>query len=199
MFLSDKSGFMVAVLVVFLTCTGSGWADSSIDDIVNYREYDANFSSSGQPDAGQLKLLSEAGFKRIVYIAFNDNGTAIAAEDRTVKSLGMDYLHIPVDFENPTSEDFEDFAAVMNRDQKVRTLLHCQVNYRASTFSFLYRVIYLGVPVAQAKKDLDGIWQPDETWYRFIVEVLRQHGMSHQCDDCDWGEHEFADLPRSTH
>ena len=193
MYLSDKPTLLVAVFGVFLTWANSGWADSAINDIVNYREYDANFSSAGQPDAAQLKLLAEAGFKRVVYIAFNDNGTAITAEDRTVKSLGMDYLHIPVDFENPTIEDFEDFAAVMNRDQKVRTLLHCQVNYRASTFSFLYRVIYLGVPVAQAKKDLDGVWQPDETWYRFIVEVLKQHGKSQQCDDCDWGANEFAD------
>jgi len=193
MFLFDKSGLLVAVFGVFLTWASAGLADGEIADIVNYREYDANFSSSGQPDAAQLKLLSEAGFKRVVYIAFNDNGTAIAAEDRTVKSLGMDYLHIPVDFENPTIEDFEDFAVVMNRDQKVRTLLHCQVNYRASTFSFLYRVIYLGVPVAQAKKDLDGVWQADETWYRFIVEVLEQHGKSQQCDDCDWGANEFAD------
>lgn len=193
MFLFYKPALLAAVFGALLAWASVGLADGEITDIVNYREYDANFSSAGQPDAAQLKLLADAGFKRVVYIAFNDNHTAIVAEDRTVKSLGMDYLHIPVDFDNPTIEDFEDFAAVMNRDQKVRTLLHCQVNYRASTFSFLYRVIYLGVPVAQAKNDLDGVWQADETWYRFIVEVLKQHGMSQQCDDCDWGANEFAD------
>ena len=164
-----------------------------ISKIDNYRQYSPYLSSSGQPDAKQLKALSEAGFRRVIYIAFTDNMTAIEAEDRVVKSLGMDYVNIPVDFDRPTLEDFEDFAAVLNRDKNIRTLLHCQINLRASTFSFLYRVIYGGVPMADAKSDLDEIWQPDTVWYQFVVDVLNQHGISHECDDCDWGTNEFKD------
>ncbi len=166
-------------------------AADDLSDIDNYRQYSPQFSSSGQPSAEHLKTVSDEGFERVIYLAFSDNHTAIEAEDRIVKKLGMDYLHIPVDFESPTLEDFEDFAAVMNRDQNKRTLLHCQINLRASTFSFLYRVIYTGVPIAQAKQDLDAIWQPDKVWYRFIVDVLRKYEMSHECDDCDWAENEF--------
>jgi protein tyrosine phosphatase (PTP) superfamily phosphohydrolase (DUF442 family) len=168
-------------------------AADEVSDIDNYRQYSPYFSSSGQPSTEQLKALSEAGFKRVIYIAFSDNKTAIEAEDRVVKSLGMDYLHIPVDFDRPTSEDFEDFAAVMNRNKKVRTLLHCQINLRASAFSFLYRVIYGGVSMPLAKSDLDAIWQPDKVWYQFIVDVLNEHGLSPECDDCDWGTNEFKD------
>jgi len=168
-------------------------AADEITDIDNYRQYSPYFSSSGQPSADQLKVLSEAGFKRVIYLAFTDNKTAIASEDRVVKSLGMDYLQIPVDFERPTLEDFEDFAAVLNRDKSVRTLLHCQINLRASTFSFLYRIIYDGVPMAVAKADLDAIWQPDKTWYQFIVDVLKNHGLAPECDGCDWETNEFKD------
>jgi protein tyrosine phosphatase (PTP) superfamily phosphohydrolase (DUF442 family) len=132
-------------------------AAENLSDIDNYREYSLEFSSSGQPSAQQLKAVAEAGFDRVIYLAFSDNGTAIETEDRVVKKLGMDYVHIPVDFENPTLADFEDFAAVLNRDKQERTLLHCQINLRASTFSFLYRVIYSGVPMAEAKQDLDAI------------------------------------------
>lgn len=166
-------------------------AADDLSGIDNYRQYSPQFSSSGQPSVSQLEAVSEAGFERVIYLAFSDNQTAIEVEDRVVKKLGMDYVHIPVDFESPTIEDFEDFAAVMNRDQQKRTLLHCQINLRASTFSFLYRVIYAGVPIAQAKQDLDAIWQPDKVWYQLIVDVLRQHDMSHECDDCDWAENEF--------
>ncbi len=178
-------------LVLMLACNQL-LAAGNLDDIPNYLEYSAHFSSSGQPTAKQLKVVSESGFKRVVYLAFTDNHTAIESEDRVVKKLGMDYVHIPVDFENPTVEDFEDFAAVMNRDKQQRTLLHCQINLRASTFSFLYRVIYAGVPMAKAKQDLDAIWVPDKIWYNYIVTVLQQHGLSHQCDDCDWAENELG-------
>lgn len=168
-------------------------AADDVSDISNYREYSPQFSSSGQPTAKQLKAVSEEGFKRVIYLAFSDNHTAIETEDRVVKKLGMDYVHIPVDFENPTLENFEDFAAVINRDKQKRTLLHCQINLRASAFSFLYRVIYAGVPMAEAKEDLDAIWVPDKVWYRFIVNVLNQHGMTQECDECDWAENELED------
>lgn len=180
----------IALLITFIS--GAGWADE-LSDISNYREYSPVFSSSGQPTAGQLELASKDGFERVIYIAFTDNDSAIENEDRVVKSLGMDYVHIPVDWDNPATEDFEEFAAMLNRDRHVKTLLHCQVNFRASAFSFLFRVIYAGVPVEQAKKDLDAVWQPNGTWYRFIVDVLASHGMSQQCDACDWGLNEFSD------
>lgn len=181
------------LMLIFLSFVSESLLADGLSGIDNYRQYSPHFSSSGQPDAEQLKALSEAGFKRVIYIAFSDNKSAIDSEDRVVKSLGMDYLQIPVDFDRPTLADFEDFAAVMNRDPKVRTLLHCQINLRASAFSFLYRVIYTGVPILDAKSDLDGIWQPDKVWFRFIVDVLKKHGLSHECDGCDWGVNEFKE------
>jgi protein tyrosine phosphatase (PTP) superfamily phosphohydrolase (DUF442 family) len=181
------------ILALCLLSASPRLTAGDFDGIDNYIRYSPYFSSSGQPGANEMKALSEAGFQRIIYLAFSDNKSALPNEDRVVKSLGMDYMQIPVDFERPTIDDFEDFAAVLNRDKTIRTLLHCQVNFRASTFSFLYRVIYGGVPMAEAKSDLDSIWQPDRVWYRFIVDVLAKHGLSPACDGCDWGSNEFDD------
>ena len=51
--------------------------------------------------------------------------------------------------------------------------------------------MYLGVPVDEAKSDLDKVWGPDPVWYRFIIDTLAARGMSHECDACDWQEREF--------
>ncbi|HSD69781.1 MAG TPA: protein tyrosine phosphatase family protein [Woeseiaceae bacterium] len=161
-------------------------AASELADISNYREYSPMFSSSGQPTRQQLEMLRDSGFERIVYIAFTNSGKAFADEDQVVKKLGMDYVQIPVDWENPTHGDFHAFAGTMQTGRQKRTLLHCQVNYRASAFGFLYRVIYERVPVADAKRDMNSVWEPDETWRRFIFEVLEENGISPQCDGCDW-------------
>lgn len=179
------------ILGLCLLCASPWLTADDFDGIDNYIRYSPYFSSSGQPGADEFKKLSAAGFQRVIYLAFSDNKSALQNEDRVVKKLGMDYVHIPVDFDRPTIDDFEDFAAVLNRDRTVRTLLHCQVNFRASTFSFLYRVIYDNVPMAAAKSDLDSIWQPDRVWYRFIIDVLAKHGLSPACDGCDWGSNEF--------
>jgi hypothetical protein len=80
----------------------------------------------------------------------------------------------------------------MQRDPGKKTLLHCQVNYRASAFSFLYRVLYRDVPVQQAKSDMNTVWQPNETWRDLIFTILKENGKSAACDTCDWqtGEHQ---------
>jgi hypothetical protein len=61
------------LILVLLGCAPiqTTFADQ-LDDIVNYREYSATLSSSGQPDMDQLGYLREAGFERVVYLAFSD-------------------------------------------------------------------------------------------------------------------------------
>lgn len=159
---------------------------AELSDISNYREYSTTFSSSGQPTEKQLALLKAAGFERIVYIAFSNSGKALANEDVLVKELGMDYVHIPVTWDQPTAADFYAFAGAMQRLRDRKTLLHCQVNYRASAFSFLYRVLYDDVPIAKAKADMNTVWEPNETWRKLIFEILEENGRSPHCDGCTW-------------
>jgi protein tyrosine phosphatase (PTP) superfamily phosphohydrolase (DUF442 family) len=174
-------------LLLIGLCIRAPLADAqSLDDIVNYREYSPTFASAGQPTEAQLTLVEDAGFERIVYIAFSTDGNAIANEDKIVRDLGMDYVQIPVVWSAPTVADFENFAAVMQQAPDMKTLLHCQVNMRASAFAFLYRVIHEDVPVGVAKADMNTVWQPNETWRELIFDVLDSHGISPDCPDCDW-------------
>ena len=160
--------------------------DPTLADITNFRQYSATFASSGQPTKDQFSAIAENGFERIVYIAFTNNTNALPDADQVVKRLGMEYMHIPVTWDNPLPSDFYAFADSLRRDTDKKTLLHCQVNARATAFSFLYRVIYEGVDIAEAKADMNTVWQPNETWRDFIVAVLAENGMSSECEDCDW-------------
>jgi len=173
------------ILLTFLLLAGCPVL-ADLGDITNFRQYSEQFASSGQPGERQLEELGAAGFNRVVYIAYSDNDNALPNEDRIVKKLGMEYVHIPVEWNAPTKSDFYLFAGAMQRAPDARTLLHCQVNYRASAFAFLYRVLYLGVPVAAAKADLNSVWTPNETWTALIFDILAENDLSPQCDGCDW-------------
>lgn len=161
-------------------------AEGNVSDLVNYREYSATLSSSGQPDAAGLAAVRGAGFGRVVFLAFSDHDGSLEHEDRLVKDFGMEYAQIPVDWEAPRPADFYLFAGLMQRAPAKRTLVHCQVNFRASTFSFLYRVLYEDVPIAEAKEDMNSVWVPNATWRAFIFDVLEDNGVSPHCDDCLW-------------
>ena len=153
---------------------------------MNYRQYDEMFASAGQPTREQFSYIANQGFERIVYIAFTNNRNALPDEDQIVKGLGMEYMQVPVDFSNPLPDEFYAFADSMQRNTGKKTLLHCQVNARATAFSFLYRVIYGDTPIFEAKADMNTVWQPDQVWRDFIFEVLGQNSIDPNCEGCDW-------------
>jgi protein tyrosine phosphatase (PTP) superfamily phosphohydrolase (DUF442 family) len=159
---------------------------ANLAEITNFRQYSASFASAGQPTEEQLQAVADAGFERVVYIAFTNNQNALPDEDQIVKRLGMEYMQVPVDFANPLPDDFYAFADSMQRNTDKKTLLHCQVNARATAFSFLYRVLYEDVPVAEAKADMNTVWQPNEVWRDFIFEVMNQNDVDPNCAGCDW-------------
>ncbi|MCG8415648.1 MAG: protein tyrosine phosphatase family protein [Pseudomonadales bacterium] len=159
---------------------------TELAEIINFRQYSDTFASAGQPTEEQFSAIAQAGYERVVYIAFTSNPNALPDADQIVKGLGMEYMQVPVAFDNPLPDDFYAFADSMQRNTDKKTLLHCQVNARATAFSFLYRVIYDDVSVADAKADMNTVWQPNEVWRDFIFEVLEQNEVDPNCEDCDW-------------
>lgn len=177
---------LMAAALLSSTVYGVEEVDPALAEIVNFRQYSDNFASSGQPTREQFQTIADQGFERIVYISFTDNPNALADADLVVKALGMEYMQVPVAFDNPLPDEFYAFADSMQRNTDKKTLLHCQVNARATAFSFLYRVIFEDVPVAEAKADMNTVWQPNAVWRDFIFEVMAQNNLSPQCEDCDW-------------
>ena len=145
--------------------------------LLNEIQYSPYLTTAGQPAEEQFRALAEAGFQRVIFLAFNDHKNALKNEDRIARTAGLEFVHIPVAWDAPTTDDFDTFAAVMRATEK--TLVHCEVNFRASVFGFLYHVIYLGTPVEEAQSLLTRIWIPNETWETFIVSVLAERGVEY--------------------
>jgi protein tyrosine phosphatase (PTP) superfamily phosphohydrolase (DUF442 family) len=80
----------------------------------------------------------------------------------------MRYIHIPVDFQNPTEEDFAQFRAAFTALGDAPVHIHCIANYRVSAFLYRYRCQVLGMDEALARVDLEKIWQPTPIWAAFI-------------------------------
>ncbi|MEO0425281.1 MAG: protein tyrosine phosphatase family protein [Pseudomonadota bacterium] len=135
-----------------------GFAD--LGEIHNYHEVDDSLSTGGHVMAPQVPELKEAGFELVVNLATvqedhnASDGPRIAAE-------GIAYMHIPVPWSSPTLEDLDLFFAVMDARADRKTLVHCMANYRASAFVYLYRTLRMGVSEAEARPDLEVVWDAD--------------------------------------
>ena len=83
-------------------------------------------------------------------------------------ALGMTYIHIPVDFQNPTDQDFDQFCSIMEQLKEVPVHVHCIANYRVSAFFYRYRRDVLGMDEAEARADMEDVWHPEGVWATFV-------------------------------
>ena len=147
---------------------------------VNYVAATERLHTAGQPDAAMLATLGERGFGLVVNLAPPQNQGAVPDEGKLIAEDGPTYVNIPVNWQKPTYDDFALFSAVMDgaRDRKV--LVHCQLNMRASAFTFLYRVVNEHVPPDEAFKALSAVWVPRDQWADFVKLVLAKHNVDYQ-------------------
>src|SRR5262245_36281905 len=143
-----------------------------LSEICNFRVIGDRLGTAGQPTEAQFQAIHEAGFETVVNLALPTSDNALPNEGSVVTAHGMSYVHIPVNFQAPTSQDFQAFSRVMDAFDGRRVFVHCAANKRVSAFVFLYRVLREHVAVAEAERDLHAVWRPDEVWSRFIKQQL---------------------------
>ena len=153
--------------------------EDNVLSLLNRIDYSPVLTTSGQPTEAELRLIASAGYDQIIFLAFTNHPRAVAHEDDIARALGLQFIHIPVEWDSPNPADFVAFAAVMQTHGSGRTLVHCEVNFRASVFGFLYQVLFAGADVDEALSQMQSIWVPNDTWEAFIVGVMSDEGVDY--------------------
>ena len=144
--------------------------------IRNFVEVDDRLATAGQPTELQLRSLKEHGFEVVVNLGLLDPRYCLPDEAGTAASSGLIYHHIPIDFRNPTDDDFERFVQVMRAVRDKKTLVHCAMNYRVSCFVALFGERELGWSRERADVHVKKLWQPDEVWSAFLQRMRQKTG-----------------------
>lgn len=170
--------FTLLATVCLALSTANSAAQPWPDPPPNFVQATPGIYTSGQPSAKSLAALKAEGFDAVVYLAPPTVPDAVRDEARIVGSQGLVFVNIPIVFDNPTARDFDTFAALMKALGDRKVLVHCQVNLRASSLTFLYRAIVLKENPDEAWKAVEKIWTPRGPWKRLIEEQLRKHGVA---------------------
>lgn len=146
---------------------------------VNFVAASARIDTAGQPSAAQLRGLRAKGYGLVINLTPPDAIGDISNEDGLVAGTGITYVNIPVDYHAPTVAQFEMFSRILQASHSRRVLVHCQLNARASVFTFLYRVVYEHAAPDSAYEKVTDAWVPNARWKRFAASVLRRHGVDY--------------------
>ena len=138
------------------------------DTVHHWRRLDERTTTSGQPTEAELAEIAELGVRCVINLGLHSHEKALADEAASVAALGMRYVHIPVDFQNPTEADFTAFCQALGQAQPAPVHVHCIANYRVSAFFYRYRRDVVGMDPAVARADLDAVWTPVPVWSAFL-------------------------------
>ena len=140
----------------------------NLEQIFNFLPISPTLVSSGQPSELQFRRIASAGFCTVINLAPHGAENALDDEARVVRTFGLHYMHIPVDFKKPTDWDYKRFCHAMKEAGEQPVWVHCAANLRVSAFLFRYRVEKLGITEEIATRDLEKIWTPFGVWKDFI-------------------------------
>jgi protein tyrosine phosphatase (PTP) superfamily phosphohydrolase (DUF442 family) len=147
-------------------------AADSLTDLYHYRRISPETATSGQPTVGQFQQIAEQGIQVVINLGLTDANYALPDERGLAQSLGLTYVHIPVQWQNPTVDDFQEFLDCMRRHEGQPRLVHCAANFRVSCFMALYHIVHEQWTLEHAMADLNIVWSPNPGWQDFMAKVL---------------------------
>ncbi len=173
----QRRELITAIFCLAVFSATSVSAQSKALSAPNVVSINATLVTSGQPTADALSSLATLGFQAVIYLAPSSVGDAIKDEPQIVQRQGLEFIHIPISFSAPEERHFIAFNEALSKLNGKRTLVHCQVNMRASSFVFLHRVIVGKENPAVAYESVARIWSPRGVWKTFIVAQLQKNGI----------------------
>ena len=145
----------------------------STNEIYNFLKVNDRILTGGQPNQDQLLSAADEGVRAVVNLATYHPGHSLEDEAGIIRTLGMSYYHIPVDWEQPKEDDFIQFEKILKDLGEAKILIHCAANFRVTAFYSLYAQKNLGWARDQAFRFRETIWQGSSypAWDEFILEM----------------------------
>ena len=124
---------------------------NKIEDIYNFLKLSDKIATSGQPTQEQFQAIKGAGYQVIVNLALPESPNALKDEKQIVESQCMQYIHIPVVWENPTIENVRDFFASWKETQ-TNKFLSIALQICAFQHLYIFIVVFMKVLVMKMLK-----------------------------------------------
>lgn len=149
--------------------------EQQLSQIPNFCYIHPHLLTSSQPNNEQLAQIKAYGVDTIINFGLSNEEQALAHEDQCCLELGLNYIHIPIDWDCPRDEqcllalDLID-ALVQNKI----VWLHCNDYRRVSCLIYLYQQFAMQIDISSAMQYLHHTWEPNETWTGLIHAVTLQ-------------------------
>ena len=121
-------------------------------DIRNFLQVTPEFCTGGQPRIEHYARLKADGVKAVLNLRQPTEHRA-EEEQQAVEAAGLKYFNIPVNYQNPSDADVDQFLKITDDPANRPMFIHCTAAIRVGAFWAIRRVLRDGMTIDAALEE----------------------------------------------
>jgi uncharacterized protein (TIGR01244 family) len=167
---------MSAFAVLFLIGVLLAQTKQERAGIVNFTKVDAVVACGGATETTALEGLSKDGFKSVINLRLaSENNANIELNTARAKELGLKYVHIPFNGQQPDPKVVDQFLAAIADKSNQPAYVHCGSASRVGAVWLVKRVLQDGWTVEKATEEARFIGLRSEPLEKFALDYIAKH------------------------
>ena len=141
--------------------------------IVNFSKVDAVVACGGATETSALDGLAKDGFKSVINLRLATEANAnIELNASHAKSLGLNYIHIPFNGQQPDPKAVDQFLAAIANKANQPVFVHCGSASRVGSMWMVKRVLQDGWTIEKATEEAKLIGLRGEPLEKFALSYI---------------------------
>jgi uncharacterized protein (TIGR01244 family) len=158
-----------------LALAGSALAQTKQEraGIVNFTKVDAVVACGGATETSALEGLAKDGFKTVINLRLpTEQGANIEQNAARAKELGLNYVSIPLNGQQPDPKVADRFLEVVANKANQPVYIHCGSASRVGGVWLIKRVLLDGWAIDKATEEAKFIGLRSETIEKFALDYI---------------------------
>ena len=144
--------------------------------IVNFTKVDAVIACGGATETTALAGLKADGFKTVINLRMpTEQGANIEANAAQAKSVGLNYVSIPFNGQQPDPKAVDTFLATVANKANQPVFIHCGSASRVGGMWLIKRVLQDGWAIDKATEEAKLIGLRSEPLEKFALSYIATH------------------------
>jgi uncharacterized protein (TIGR01244 family) len=165
---------MLVLILTLLTLQAPG-GQTDVPPIRNFLQVTPEFCTGGQPRLEHFAKLNADGVKAVLNLRRPGEHRA-AEEQDAVEKAGMKYFNIPVNYQEPSPGNVDEFLRITDDPANRPMFIHCTAAIRVGAFWMIRRVLRDGMSVDAALEEAHKVGLAQAPHLEaFAREYIRTH------------------------
>lgn len=167
-------GFVLASMLVAALAAAQQTPPQGFSSIKNFLRVNEQICTGGQPTTDDLVKMKAEGIKAIINLR---RPTEYNAEEEVAKAkeLGLRYINIPVNIDEPKDEQADEFVKVTSDLRNRPAFIHCAAANRVGAFWMIRRALADGWRMEDAEAEARKIGMRSPNLVEFARSYIQRH------------------------